>query len=186
MDFTYREATVDDAPSIAHQIIASDYNPQKTAKEWEQQGYRPEEVLERTVKRWTGYISGTHTPRFGKAPRRIYLAFDNDTLAGHVACHHTAKHGCESELQSIYVLPEYQGKGLGTILLSMAVDWLVGTGVKSMVVGFYSDNPFQRFYFKYGGVKSESSGCEWHDLAELQRLLRKPRDDEPTDAGEAR
>lgn len=163
MKITYREATVDDAPSIVYQIEASKYNPEEIATE---------EAISGTIKRWTNYIEGTHTPRFGKAPRVIYLAFDKDTLVGHVACHHTTKQGFESELQSIFVLLEYQGKGLGTILLSMAVDWLVNAGIKSMMVNIHSDNPYQRFYLKYGGVKAAPSRYEWHDLNQLQDLLR--------------
>ena len=162
MNITFREATVDDVPSIVQQIIDStdDLHPDD---EW----------VENTAKRWTGYIEGTHTPRFGKEPRITYLAFDNSILIGHVACHHSTKQGCQSELQSIFVHLQSQRKGIGTRLLLMAVEWLVSTGIKSMMVGFHSNNPYQRFYLKYGGVKTALSRCEWHDLSQLQRLLRE-------------
>ena len=61
-------------------------------------------------------ISREHTPREGKEPRVIYLAFDKDILVGHVACHHSTPSqktgGCQSELQSIFVLLEYHGRGI--------------------------------------------------------------------------
>ncbi len=127
--------------------------------------------LEGATQGWTGYLNGTHTPKFGKPPRIIYLAFAGETLVGNVACHHTTKQGFEAELQSIYVHPDYQGQGLGTALLRMAVDRLLAAGIASMMVGFYSDNPFQRFYVKYGGQLTASHRCEWSDLNALRHLL---------------
>ena len=163
MNLTYREATVLDAPSIVQQIIESTDEP-----------HPGEEFIEARTKRWKGYIEGTHTPRSGKGKERkelrvIYLAFDLDTLVGHVAAHHCTEDGL-SELQSIYVHREYHRKGIGTALLHMAVDWLVSTGIKSMMVGFWEDNPYQQFYLKYGGVKTRPHRCDWHDLSQLQSL----------------
>lgn len=162
MNLTYREATVNDAPSIVRQIQVSRVK-----------SLAHNVSVERTTRRWRNYINRTHTPKDGKLPRVTYLAFANDTLVGHVACHHSTRHDCESELQSIHVLPEYQRTGLGTILLGMAVDWLVRTDITSMMVGFHPDNPYQQFYLKYGGLKTAPGRCEWHNLSQLQDLLKE-------------
>ena len=53
-------------------------------------------------------------------------------------------------MQSIFVRPEFQRRGLGTDLLRMAVDWLRTQGARSMMVGFHSDNEYRAFYLKYG------------------------------------
>ena len=156
----FREATVEDADAIADQIVASrdkvrDYDggPEGTAD------------------RFRGYIAGTHHPRFAKPPRKVWLALLDGRVVGHVACHLTTKQGFEAELQSIFVRPEFQRRGLGTELLRMAVDWLRTQGARSMMVGFHSDNEYRAFYLKYGGVLGASSRCEWHDLVELHKQL---------------
>ena len=74
-------------------------------------------------------------------------------------------------MQSIFVRPEFQRRGLGTDLLRMAVDWLRTQAARSMMVGFHSDNEYRAFYLKYGGVLGASSRCEWSDLVELHKLL---------------
>lgn len=153
MNIPFREATVDDAEAIVDQAIASRDKVREGSSS-----------REGAIKRWRGYIKGTHHPRFSKSPRKIYLAFDDDRLIGHVACHLRTKQGFESELQSIFVLHEYQRQGLGTKLLQAVVEWLMEMGAKSMMAGFYSDNEYQRFYLKYGGVKAAGSRCEWYNL----------------------
>ena len=74
-------------------------------------------------------------------------------------------------MQSIFVRPEFQRRGLGTDLLRMAVDWLRTQAARSMMVGFHSDNEYRDFYLKYGGVLGALSRCEWHDLVELHKQL---------------
>ena len=165
MNIMFSEATVADAEAIVDQIIAS---RDKVRDD--------DSSREVAINRWRGYIEGTHHPRFAKPPRKIYLALMDSRIVGHVACHLTTKHGFESELQSIYVLPGYQHHGLGTKLLRMAVEWLLETGAGSMMVGFHHDNEYQTFYLKYGGVKGATSRCEWRSLKELQEGLR---DEEP-------
>ncbi len=116
-------------------------------------------------------MNGTHTPNHGKPPRLVYAAFEEGRLIGNMACHHCDKQGCQAELQSIHVYPEYQCKGIGAHLLLIAVDWLLQEGIGSMLVGFDEHNPYQRFYLKYGGIKAAPYRCEWHDLENLRSKL---------------
>ena len=156
----FREATVDDAEDIADQIVAS------RDKVREDDG-----SAEGTANRFRGYIEGTHHPRFAKPARKVWLALVGDRLVGHVACHLTTKQGFEAELQSIFVRPEFQRRGLGTDLLRMAVDWLRTQGARSMMVGFHHDNEYREFYLKHGGVLGAASRCEWRDLEALHNQL---------------
>ncbi len=125
----FREATVEDAEAIGEQIVAS------RDKVRDEDG-----SAEGTANRFSGYMAGTHHPRFSKPARKVWLALADDRVIGHVACHLTTKQGFEAELQSIFVRPEFQRRGLGTDLLRMAVDWLRSQGAGSMMVGFHSDN----------------------------------------------
>ena len=93
----FREATVEDADAIADQIVAS----RDRVRDYD----------------------GGHRWHFAKPPRKVWLALIDGRVVGHVACHLTTKQGFEAELQSIFVRPEFQRRGLGTDLLRMAVDW---------------------------------------------------------------
>ena len=156
----FREAGAEDARLIVDQIVAS------RDKVRDDDG-----SAEETVNRWRGYITGTHHPRFAKPPRKIWLALLDGHVVGHIACHLTTKQGFEAELQSIFVRPEHQRRGLGTELLSMAVAWLRSRGARSMMVGFHGDNEYRAFYLKHGGVQAAPSRCEWHDLEDLHTRL---------------
>ena len=57
-----------------------------------------------------------------------------------------------ADLQVFYILPEYQGKGIGTKLKSIFVDWLKDKGIKKFVIGVLKDNKKSRaVYEKWGG-----------------------------------
>jgi GNAT superfamily N-acetyltransferase len=56
-----------------------------------------------------------------------------------------------SELFGIYVLSDYQKKGLGQALVKRIADALKEMGHSSMLVWIMRENPFRRFYEKLGG-----------------------------------
>ena len=84
------------------------------------------------LEKWKGYIRKTRNPSKSKDPRVIYAAFDGALMVGYAACHHTTKWGVESELQSMYVLKDYQGQGIGTHLFELLVNWVWADGIYSM------------------------------------------------------
>ncbi len=84
------------------------------------------------LEKWKGYIRKTRNPSKSKDPRVIYAAFDGVLMVGYAACHHTTKWGVESELQSMYVLKDYQGQGIGTHLFELLVNWVWADGIYSM------------------------------------------------------
>lgn len=46
----------------------------------------------------------------------------------------------DAELMAMYILPEYQGKGLGTKFKNLFIDWAKDKGVKNFVLGVLKDN----------------------------------------------
>ena len=57
------------------------------------------------------------------------------------------------EVYAIYVLPEYQGRGIGRALLRMAANELVERDLHSMVIWVLRENaPSRRFYERMGGA----------------------------------
>ena len=135
----YREASIHDAEAIARTEAASKEASLVGVIEF----MAPEAELayEHLLAKWRGYIEKTRNPSQSKDSRVIYAAFDGTLMVGYAACHHATKWGVESELQSMYVLKDYQGQGIGTHLFELVVDWLRADGLYSMGVNLYSENP---------------------------------------------
>jgi GNAT superfamily N-acetyltransferase len=56
------------------------------------------------------------------------------------------------ELYAIYILPEYQGKGLGRRLCTVVARRLLKAGMNSMLIWMLNGNPADGFYRAMGGV----------------------------------
>jgi GNAT superfamily N-acetyltransferase len=67
--------------------------------------------------RWSGYIANGSRAQQSRGDGWVYLAELDGVAVGYAAYHHTTRHGTDAELQSIYVLKEAQGQGIGTHLL---------------------------------------------------------------------
>ena len=158
----YREASIHDAEAIARTEVASKEVSLVGVIEF----MAPEYELDygRLLEKWKGYIEKTRNPSQSKDPRVIYAALDGTLMVGYTACHHTTKWGVEGELQSMYVLKDYQGQGIGTHLFELVVNWVRGGGIYSMGVNLYSENPYRRFYEKMGGEYLRPSALLWKDL----------------------
>lgn len=57
----------------------------------------------------------------------------------------------QGELYSIYILPEYQAKGIGRSLIKRVVEHLKENGQHSLLIWVLEDNPSRGFYEKMGG-----------------------------------
>jgi ribosomal protein S18 acetylase RimI-like enzyme len=64
----------------------------------------------------------------------------------------TGQLGCDGELCAIYLRPEAQRKGLGTLLVRQFVHELVTRGYGSMAVWVLELNPARRLYEGLGGM----------------------------------
>jgi len=73
------------------------------------------------------------------------------------------------ELFAIYVLKRFQGQGIGRGLIRAAANELLALDVSSMLVWVLSDNPYQKFYRRLGGVYVREKPIQFGDV----RLLEK-------------
>lgn len=76
------------------------------------------------------------------------------------------------EIVSIYLLPEYMGKGYGRAMLVRAVEALDGLGFKQVILWVLEDNTCARaFYEKLGFVPKEEYMTDSFDGVELREKL---------------
>ena len=85
-------------------------------------------------------------------------------------------HAYDSELYTLYLLKEAQGRGIGRTLLGAVFKVLVQKGYKSMLVWVLEQNPAVRFYertgaqyitskqIEIGGVHLPEAALGWPDL----------------------
>lgn len=57
----------------------------------------------------------------------------------------------EGELYAVYLLPEFQRKGVGGRLFNLGVEFLKGSGRSSMYILALAVSPYRSFYEKMGG-----------------------------------
>ncbi len=57
----------------------------------------------------------------------------------------------QGELWGIYILQEFQRKGIGTLLVREVVKYLINLDMESMFVVVLKDSPYRRFYEHLGG-----------------------------------
>ncbi|MGM0437027.1 MAG: N-acetyltransferase family protein [Bacillota bacterium] len=69
----------------------------------------------------------------------------------------------EAEIYALYVLEDYQNKGLGQKLFETALDYIKNKGYESIYVWVLKDNPSVEFYKKMGGKKIRDSKIEIAD-----------------------
>ena len=118
-------------------------------------GVTPEDILaknlqsEDQIKRWRkGIEDETGT-------RKIWVA-KND--AGEVVGYGQGKKGeSENEIWGLYVLPAYQGKGLGSKLMKSVMDWLGDDKPTTLSVAAYSSNAIE-LYKRFGFVEVDEPG----------------------------
>jgi ribosomal protein S18 acetylase RimI-like enzyme len=165
-----RRATVADTDTIVRVLIAS------------KEASFPDSIDDHDrdvgfwTRRWRGYIaSGSHA-RQSSGDGWVFVAEIEHVPVGFIAYHHTTRHGTDAELQNIYVLKEWQDRGIGTHLLGTIAHRLDADGSRSMCVGYDSDSPYKRFYMKYGAEEMEpgSPWAIWRDLHALAARVPRP------------
>ena len=76
----------------------------------------------------------------------------------------------EAEIYEIYLLPEYQGVGLGKRLFLAARQELVDSGMKGCVVWVLVDNQPAIDFYRNAGGNDVAEGTEKFDGRELQKV----------------
>jgi len=119
------------------------------------------------VQRWTSYIVDGSRAQFAKGDGWVFLAEAEGAVVGYVAWHSTSRHGVEAELQSLYVLKEFQNIGVGSTLLIHAAGDVLDHDLRSMCVGFDPANPYKQFYFKHGALPLGEHWAVWRDVSAI-------------------
>jgi L-amino acid N-acyltransferase YncA len=109
----------------------------------------------------------------------LVLEVDSDNLVGFASGErysHEDLPGYRGELNKIYLLRAYQGRGLGRVLLCAAALRFLEQGVDSMVLFGDARSPSNGFYEAMGGSRLYSpagefhGGYGWTDLSSLSSL----------------
>jgi len=114
--------------------------------------------------RWQSYFL-KQSPLTSKPERIILKAVDGEEIIGYLAGHLTTRFGMDAEIQSFYILHEYQRQGIGTALLCRFSDWLKTHQGVSLCVGVLPANPYKAFYLKNGGKYLNEHWIIWNDVS---------------------
>lgn len=125
---------------------------------------------EKRFARWQTYFAG-QSPTSAKPERVVFKALIENELIGYIAGHLTTRYHKDAEIQSFYVLKEYQRKGVGLQLLQCFVKWLIELEAGSLCVGIAEANPYQAFYLKFNGKYLNPHWIYWDDLNKLLQDL---------------
>ena len=170
-----RPATLDDAEGVAYVGI----------KTWQTayKGIFPEEKLNemdvvKRSERWRKNIIGIQEDD----TFAMFVAEDKEgNVVGYASGGRfpdTTPYDCS--IGAIYVLDEYQGKGVGSKLVKEMLEFFKSLQHKSMIIWVLKENPYRKFYEKLGGIAKERSSYEkwelkkeiigyvWDDIEEIQ------------------
>jgi ribosomal protein S18 acetylase RimI-like enzyme len=114
-----------------------------------------------------------------KNGRTEIAAFDNGRAVGTASfcSSRWEKFASCGEIVTIYLLPEYMGKGIGAMLLKECIDELELLGFTTILIWVLEDNfRARRFYEKHGFIKTEeymNDVIGGKELREVMYLRRK-------------
>ena len=116
--------------------------------------------------RMAAYLEGKHHPQQALAPRTAFLCEANGSVIGYVAGHLTTRHGCDGEVQYLYVAPAHRRRGVATRLLQRQVRWLVDQGARKVCVNADPDNAVAiAFYTRRGATPIGRAWLAWTESA---------------------
>lgn len=119
--------------------------------------------------RMAAYFDGEHHPQQALLPRTGYVALAGDRIVGYIAGHRTKRHGCEGEVQYLFVAPAYRRRGIGTALFHLLAEWFREQGVRKVCVGIANDSAPEAkpFVERVGGVPLKKHWYAWQDISVL-------------------
>lgn len=104
--------------------------------------------------------------------RSLMLVAEEDGKVVGFANFSPVKEGGKVELYAIYLLPEVQGKGIGTSLLNERIEQL--DGVKEIYINVNRDNAIGRAFYEAKGFKAVEEldeDFEGHSLKTIRMVL---------------
>ncbi len=118
--------------------------------------------------------SGQWCGAFDNPDKHTLIMLDGDKIIGTSSCYRSRFDNYKDwgEIISIYLLPEYMGKGYGTSLLKKAVEELKAMGFKTIFLWVLEENHrarlfYEKFGFKFSGKYLENN-IGGKQLRELQ------------------
>lgn len=140
--FSIRKATFEDAETIASIHVKSwksTYSELLDEKDMSNITYENRKTLWETILKLE--MNGTYT----------LVIHDEQQIVGFVSGgpERTKRFNYESEIYNIYLLEEFQKKGLGARLLNAFAREMKSTGSNSILVWVITQNPSSRFYERY-------------------------------------
>lgn len=177
--YSIRRATFEDAEMIATIHVKSwksTYNELLDEEDLSNITYENRRVLWETILKMEK--SGTCT----------FVISDEKQMVGFVSGgpERTKRFDYDSEIYNIYLLDEFQKKGLGARLLNAFSKEMLGIGYNSILVWVIKQNPSSRFYERYkaelvgeeiitiGDGRYQETAYGWKDINALLELLDEP------------
>jgi len=163
MTLIIREVKIEDAEGIANVGI----------KTWQTtyKGIFPVEKLDKMsmeehTEKWKKYITSSIEDE------NIKILVAEDSISGIVGYvgggRYEWTHPFDCEIAGIYVLKDFQGKGIGTKFVKKITKFFCSKDWKNMVIWILKDNPYCRFYERFGGIPKEKKMHEqWGNNYEL-------------------
>ena len=117
--------------------------------------------------RMAAYFDRQHHPQQALPARIGFVAMANEAVVGYIAGHRTTRHGCEGEVQYLFVAPEYRRRGIATELLSLLGEWFVAQSARKVCVALADDSPAEAkpFYESVGAAPLRKHWYAWNDIS---------------------
>ena len=115
--------------------------------------------------RISGYFDRSYHPSFSGADRTLLVA-DCQRIVRFGAGHVSTRLSCTGELQWLFVLPQWQRRGIATALLKSLAQWFGRLHSTRVIVDAPPDNPSRAFYVRHGAIPLDAYWLHWPDIGE--------------------
>ncbi|WP_425446498.1 N-acetyltransferase family protein [Dethiothermospora halolimnae] len=86
----------------------------------------------------------------------ILVAEEDEKVIGFVSYGKSRENRYESEVYAIYVLKEYQKRGVGKKLIKKVIENLIKENYSNIIIWCLKDNKYKKFYEEVGGQPREN------------------------------
>ena len=128
-----------------------------------------------TDPRMKAYFEGHHHP--GQAlPERVgYVATIDDAVIGYIAGHRTTRHGCDGELQYLFVAAAYRRQQIAATLLRSLAHWFSQQGARKICVAIAADSPPEAkpFVETLGATPLKNNWYAWQNIEDLTPVRQR-------------
>ncbi|MCK8060524.1 MULTISPECIES: GNAT family N-acetyltransferase [unclassified Fusibacter] len=121
-------------------------------------------------KRWTDFEDtvANYETRLSEDDSIVFVAEIDGRIIGFATAGEDRLGKYDGELYAIYLLPEFQGNGIGHALYNRIEMLFKAQGKKNMIIWSLKANPHRGFYVRMGGVKKEEK-----DITIGEQVLRE-------------